>query len=488
MPSNSGSVVDSYPTLGDHFALRLVGCDIRYLVNARTGTYYELEPIQLDALKMADGSKAVGEIAQQIAAPVAGVAAFFASQRANGIVSLAPSRTSSRPNWYRYCEPPHLSDVLIEVTGFCNLKCAHCFNADFNTKQAIAREMTTDELVRLIEELDALNVRRIQLSGGEATLRKDLWDIIDAIDEHRIFLDVLSTNATTITAKNVERLANRFSQNGALYISMDGLTADTYEVLRGEGVFPRFERAMRLLDEHGCRIFINTMAVRSNLHQMDGLYDWMASHPAIKGWRIGLPKVLGRYQQNHEELEVEFEEVIQIFKRLLKRWLTDRPPFRMELSDFFRTDTFECGLENHQLHDNPCKYAVTNMSIKPDGTAVFCASLEIHEPAVLGNVVKQGLAGVWYGARHTEFRKAQVRDLPVCSNCRYLHLCGGGCRSNALLSYGDITAADPRACAAMQLLEGEIVPELPEQFQDGIYALIDRDKPFAPPRGYKRYI
>ena len=416
--------MDAYPVLSDDFALRQVGADVHYLMNWRSGDYFALDADQLQVLRAASGARSVSEIATASGVDVADATGFFAGLAENEVVAMArqPLLEPNVPH-YRYAEPPHLSDVLVEVTGFCNLKCAHCFNSAFNNSEAIAAEMTREQLLTLVDELDRMNVRRIQLSGGEPMLRDDLWEVVEAIDRHKMFLDVISTNATAITEKNVERIARRFAEHGALYISMDGVTAPAYEALRGATMFTKFDRAIRLLDAHGCRIFINTMAVRTNLDEMDALYDWMANHPSVKGWRIGLPKVLGRYRDFHETLEVEFSEVIAVFKRLLDRWLSDRPSFRLELSDFFRTDSLETGLEDHQADDNPCKYALSNLSIKPDGAAVFCASLEIYEPAVLGNVVREGLAGVWYGARHRAFRSAdrrsnRMRLLPLCAAVR----------------------------------------------------------------------
>jgi radical SAM protein with 4Fe4S-binding SPASM domain len=478
-----------YPLLGDNFALRQIGSDLYYLMNARSGDYYELEIDQLELLRAADGTRALDSISNTLGINVEDAAAFVDRLQADGFVEVAsePARIPRLPH-YRYSKPPHLSDVLIEVTGFCNLRCAHCFNSEMNTPLAISKQMTEEEILRLIAELDDMNVRRIQLSGGEPLLRKDLWTIIEAIDEHRMFLDVISTNATAITQRNVERFAKRFAHHGALYISMDGLTPAAYESIRGQGVFPKFDRAIHLLDAAGCRIFINTMAVRTNLHEMDALYDWMASHPSVKGWRIGLPKVLGRYREFHQSLELEFSEVIGEFKRLLQRWLIDRPSFRLELSDFFRTDSFETGLEDHQPDDSPCKYSLGNMSIKPDGTAVFCASLETYEPAVLGNVVRDGVDRVWHGERHLTFRQARVADLDACAKCRYTRLCGGGCRSNALLSYGNIRAPDPRACIAMEMLEREILPELPSEFRERVTHLIDPSRSFTSPTSFRHFI
>ena len=83
------------------------------------------------------------------------------------------------------------------------------------------------------------------------------------------------------------------------------------------------------------------------------------------------------------------------------------------------------------------------------------------------------------------FRKARIADLEICADCRYSRLCGGGCRSNALLSYGRITAPDPRACVAMQMLEDEILPELPGPFRDRIAG---PSRAFALPTGFRHCI
>ena len=423
-----------YPLLRDQFALRQIGDTFYYLINSRNGDYYELDQQQTAALRLADGIHTIQDIADLVSAPYEDVLEFFREQESDEILDLGEQQEKPLVPHYRKSEPPHLSDVLIEVTGRCNLRCSHCYNSLYNTEQSAAAEMSRNDVLALIGELDELNCRRIQLSGGEALLRDDLWELIDSIDAHRIFLDVISTNATLINESNIGRFLERFGDRGALYVSMDGLSAETYELIRGEGTFAQFQRSMELLSHGGCRMFINTMAIRQNLSELHTIYDWVAQNPAIKGWRIGMPKVLGRYQEYHKLMEVEFSQVIAVFKELLARWLTDRPDFRLELSDFFRTDSFETGMERHLATDHPCKYAMTNCTIKPDGAVVFCASLEIHEPARLGNFREHGLAHIWYGDRHRRIRELTVEDIEYCKDCRYTILCGGGCRGNALLS------------------------------------------------------
>jgi radical SAM protein with 4Fe4S-binding SPASM domain len=477
-----------FPKLNDIFALRQIGDELFYLMDPTSGDYYEVDKVQFEALRMSDGSYSIEQISDIVGIDSSEVKDFFEEQQNEGILKIYDKPQDPSEIHYRKSQPPHFSDVLVEITGECNLQCRHCFNSKFNSDELKNKLMSIDQIRKLISELDDMNVRRIQLSGGEPLLREDIWSIIEELDKHKIYLDVISTNAHLIDEESAKKFGERFKEHGALYISLDGITADTYEALRGEDTFPKIMRAMDLLTEAGCRVFINTMAFKQNLSQLEEMYEWVVKRPNVMGWRIGLPKVLGRYTEFHSHLEVEFDEVIKVFRNLLVRWLKERPSIRLELSDFFRTDCFESGFEVHGLEDNPCKYAVTNASIKPDGTAVFCASLEIHEPAVLGNVVNEGMADVWYGDRHMDFRKLKIKDLPECSKCRYLKMCGGGCRSNALLSYDSITAPDPRACTAMEMLENEILDLLPKDVADEINKLIDRDIPFSMPTEYKKFI
>lgn len=477
-----------YPVLNQRYALRQIENELYYLMDPITGFYYSLEDNQFEGFKLSDGTRSIDEISKIVDVKTEEVEEFFDEQADSGFVDLYDNPIEKVNIHYVKSKLPHFSDVLVEITGQCNLYCKHCFNSKFNAPEWKQKNMSKDQILSLIQQLNKLNVRRIQLSGGEPLTRDDIWEIIEEIDKNKIFLDVISTNALLINEESAKKFGERFRENGALYISLDGITKNTYEGLRGEGTFEQIMKAFDLLEKENCRVFVNTMAYKNNLHELKDMYDWITKRKNIMGWRIGLPKVLGRYEENHEHLQVGFDEVITIFKDLLTRWISERPPVRLELSDFFRTDCLEIGFEDHQLEDNPCKYAMTNASIKPDGNVVFCASLEVHEPANLGNLVEKGLENVWLGERHRCFRKLRIKDLPQCSECRYVRVCGGGCRSNALLSYGDIKAVDPRACIAMKMLEEEILPLLPEETVDQIKAMINKEKIFTLPTNFVKYI
>src|SRR5258708_6761051 len=65
-----------------------------------------------------------------------------------------------------------------EVTLRCDLACRHCSS---RAGRARPDELTTAEALDLVEQLADLGVLEVTLIGGEAYLREDWLDIIEAI-------------------------------------------------------------------------------------------------------------------------------------------------------------------------------------------------------------------------------------------------------------------------------------------------------------------
>ena len=68
--------------------------------------------------------------------------------------------------------------VVWEITLRCDLSCAHCGS---RAGRARPDELTTEEALRVVDELAALGAEEITLIGGEAYLRPDFEEIARAI-------------------------------------------------------------------------------------------------------------------------------------------------------------------------------------------------------------------------------------------------------------------------------------------------------------------
>jgi radical SAM protein with 4Fe4S-binding SPASM domain len=158
-------------------------------------------------------------------------------------------------------------NATLEVTHRCPLECAHCYNnLPVGDREARARELSTDELRRIIDELADAGGLWLLFTGGEIFARRDFLDIYKHA-KSRGFLVTLFTNGTQITEAIADTLAEwpPFSIEITLY----GRTRETYERLTGvPGSFERCMRGIRLLKERRLPLALKTVATTINRHEI----------------------------------------------------------------------------------------------------------------------------------------------------------------------------------------------------------------------------
>ncbi len=131
-----------------------------------------------------------------------------------------------------------LDTVWFQVAGtLCNLSCGHCF-ISCSPANHHHELMSRADVRRYLDEAEALGVKDFYFTGGEPFLNRDLpWMLEDAL---RVGPATVLTNATLVTAARAQGLASlaresRYSLE--MRVSLDGLTAETNDRIRGEGCF-----------------------------------------------------------------------------------------------------------------------------------------------------------------------------------------------------------------------------------------------------------
>ena len=155
----------------------------------------------------------------------------------------------------------------IEVTRRCPLVCGHCYNnLPMGDTEARDRELSYEELCRLLDELADAGCLWLLLTGGEIFARRDFLDIY-TYAKKKGFLITLFTNGTLIT----ERIADYLVEwrPFAIEITLYGATRETYERLTGiPGSYDKCLRGIRLLKERGLPLALKTVAVSINRHEL----------------------------------------------------------------------------------------------------------------------------------------------------------------------------------------------------------------------------
>jgi len=93
----------------------------------------------------------------------------------------------------------------LELTYRCNLHCRHCYTDPYNSKDFFPRELTLDEIHRLLDEMQQVGIVWLNLTGGDIFMHPQFFEIYEAA-YRKGFLLQLYTNGTLFTKATIERL------------------------------------------------------------------------------------------------------------------------------------------------------------------------------------------------------------------------------------------------------------------------------------------
>lgn len=150
-----------------------------------------------------------------------------------------------------------------ELTNRCNNNCVHCFiNEPANDQAAMARELTTSQVLGIIDQMADAGLLFLTLTGGEPLLRPDFAEIYTYARRKGILVG-LFTNGTLIT----EKIANMLNNIRPLMveITLYGATEQTYEtVTRLPGSYQRCLNGIRLIHERGIPLTLKSEVITLN--------------------------------------------------------------------------------------------------------------------------------------------------------------------------------------------------------------------------------
>jgi len=139
------------------------------------------------------------------------------------------------------CGRPTLN-LRVSLTQRCNLRCPYC-HREGQTPGSGLREMTAEEVVRIVRVAVGLGINRVKLTGGEPLLRSDIVEIVGGLAKIKGLRDLsMTTNATGLSflAEPLRRAGlkrvnvNLPSLDDKTYSELNG--GDLNDVLSGVGV------------------------------------------------------------------------------------------------------------------------------------------------------------------------------------------------------------------------------------------------------------
>jgi mycofactocin radical SAM maturase len=313
-----------------------------------------------------------------------------------------------------------------ELTYACNLACAHCLSS---SGRRDPRELTTDECKQVIDELERMQVFYVNIGGGEPTVRRDFWELVDYATAHHVGVK-FSTNGSRITPQVAQQIAG--SDYVDVQVSIDGATAAVNDAVRGPGSFDVAVRAMERLADAGVRGFkISVVMTRHNVAQLDAFKALADRYDAQL--RVTRLRPSGRGADVWDELHPTADQ-----QRTIYDWLLAHGEEVLTGDSFFHLSAYGQPLPGLNL----CGAGRVVCLIDPVGDVYACPFV-IHDRFRAGNVRDPGgFTGVWReSALFEELRAPQSAG--ACASCGMFDACRGGCMAAKFFSGLPLDGPDP---------------------------------------------
>ena len=445
---------------------RLMGDGEAVLFNADTAEQQVLNGSGLWIWERLDGKRAVEDLARAMEAEFEGVSEAQASRDIQAFVEdlfhqgfLETARDEPGTRQEGPTKFPHMEDgpltLDLSLTGRCNLKCPYCFYAH---EMASRPDLPTEAWISFFSELGDLGVQSATLSGGEAFLRPDLWDLVDALMAHRMRYSLL-TNGTLITETAVRALVQtkRRARLDVIQVSLDGSRAGIHDACRAPGSFEKTARGLRLLKDAGLPVTVRVTINRHNVDDLEGIARYVLDECGIPSLSTNEAVAIGAGCDNREQIGLDGLDQIKAMKALAElqqRYpglitsqagpLTKLAMYR-DMEQARATGKTVEGWIMGRL--SACGGVFSKLAVHHDGVIVPCNMLSTLE---LGRIGKNSLSKVW--RNHPTLlslrarRRIPMTEVPGCETCEWASFCNGSCPGLALEITGDYNHANPHDC------------------------------------------
>jgi radical SAM protein with 4Fe4S-binding SPASM domain len=339
--------------------------------------------------------------------------------------------------------PPFM--VSYSITRKCNLKCKHCYSESVD--QAAPDELSTEEAVRLMDDLSNWGIGLLIIDGGEPLCREDMLDVVKYASSKGI-RTTIGSNGTLID----EGMARKMVEAGVMTvaISVDGADARTHDSFRGiNGAFEQTFKGIEACRNVGLPFQFNTVIRKETLSQLDDMLRLAVEYGANAAEFFDLVAA-GRARDECREQVLSNDE-----RKSVMEWLAEAQEDCPIIIRVPACPMYPLLLQQKQIQPRhfpaemlrrvpyygrgcaagmPMGYVM----IQANGDVNPCMLLQVK----LGNVRERSIISIWENSPVlTKLRQRRLLQ-GECGDCSYRETCSG-CRGRVYEETGDMMAADP---------------------------------------------
>ncbi|MEF8901907.1 MAG: GTP 3',8-cyclase MoaA, partial [Halovenus sp.] len=205
-----------------------------------------------------------------------------------------------------------VTGIRVSLTDRCNFDCIYCHNEGLGDTRGPMEpqdeEMTTEEVIRLLEVVREFDVETVKFTGGEPMLRNDLAEIVRRVPDD---MDVSITTNGTFLPDRAEALADAGLER--VNVSQDAIDPEAFAELTRSGAYDRVIEGVEAALEAGLApVKLNMVVMEPTAGYVPRMVDHVAANDGLQLQLIEyMPEIAG-----HPEWAVDIDRVHD--------WLADR--------------------------------------------------------------------------------------------------------------------------------------------------------------------
>lgn len=328
-----------------------------------------------------------------------------------------------------------LQGVWLNIESRCNINCRHCFLGE---KQQVDNKLSPQEMRQLaieIRKIGSKNGVKVDITGGEPLLRKDMIEIFEALNISGIEPNFI-TNGLLFTEEIISYLAkNKISTT----VSLDGFNKESHEFIRGIGTYDKTVKNIKWCVDKGVPVTLSITIHLKNQHEVIDYFKF-ADELGVDRVIINFLNNFGNAESNGLKIPNEFT----VIKKILEYAIEDARLFN-KLIDTAISKLIETVL--FPIRTDCCGSGINTCAIAANGDVYPCPSFQIKQYKA-ENIRSRPFDEIWKDKKtFSEHRSINVNTLNnVCEKCDFRLFCGGGCRAQAYYTNNNDLKARSEKC------------------------------------------
>ena len=303
---------------------------------------------------------------------------------------------------------PYRMDLAL--TYRCQNGCPHCYVA----RATSYPEMDTGRWKAVLDRVWAAGIPHVCFTGGEATLRQDLAELIGYAQELGLVAGLLTNGRRLASAEYVHELVTAGLDH--VQITLESHAEAVHDgMVAAPGAWQETTQGVRNAVAAGLYTTTNTTLTRENV---PGIAETVAFIGSLGVTSFSCNSLI--YSGRGANVGTGFREgeLLPVLEQVREAAVGQG------LRLVWYTPTQYCALSPLQLElgVKACTAALYNMCVEPDGAVIPCQSYYRS----LGNILRDRWEAIWNHELARSLRERRyVPD--KCITCAELTICGGGC-------------------------------------------------------------